>query len=144
MAVCLNYGAVARGRKVSQDQFDANRLVKKGQLPYRFVPRRGVPAATGIVAHAAQAKAVVFHAVAVPNRQPHFAIPDLPMGISNARRIEENPVKRAPGAATFVSGHFHFLALLALGDLFGGNGLNRSRMQAHLSLRTPWVYLCKS
>lgn len=144
MVLCLNDGAVARGRKVSQDQIDANRLVEQGQLPYRLVPRRGVPAATGIFTNAAQAKVIVLYAVAIPNRQPHFAIPDLPMGISNARSLEGNPAKRAPGAATFAPAQFHFLALLALGDLFGGNGLNRLRMQAHISLRTPLVYFCKS
>ena len=95
--------------------------------------RRGAdvdgPAATGIFAHAARVKAVVLQAVAVPKLQTDFAIPDLVMGIGNARCLEGNPSERAPGAAAFALSQFHFLALLAPGRLFGGNGLNRLRMQ---------------
>jgi hypothetical protein len=97
------------------------------------VLRRGAdvngPAATGILAHAAQAKVVVLQAVAVQKRQRDFAIPDLAMGIGNARCLEGNPSERAPGAAAFALIQFHFLALLAPGRLVGGNGLNRLRIQ---------------
>lgn len=107
-----------------------NRLVEQGQLPHRLVPRRSVPTATGIFAHAAEAKVEVLQAVAVQKRQPDFARPDLAMGIGNARRIEWNPAKRSLGATAFSPGQFHFLALLSQGRLSGGNGLNCLRMQA--------------
>jgi hypothetical protein len=97
------------------------------------VLRRGADvdglAATGIFAHAARAKVVVLQAVAVPKRQPDFAIPDLAMGMAMPECLEGNPAQRAPGAAAFALSQFHFLALLAPGRLFGGNGLNRLRIQ---------------
>lgn len=51
------------------------------------------------------------------------------MGIGIARGLDGNPAKRARCAVAFAPGQFHFLALLAPGWHFGGNGLNRLRRQ---------------